>query len=152
MKKSEKYWKGPTVCKGLKDLCLSLGDRYRIVTFDFEPVVYRNFFNGFEIEVSRLNNNRKNPLGTIFIWKDKKDVIRAIRGIPKDRIKEKLEEIESLMPFFEKEYWTMEDAIKCTGCSEEKIWKAVEGKKDVIVKESSPTLFIRDVLVFLTRG
>ena len=44
----------------IKDLCKFLGDEYEVVINDFEYVIYRNFGNGYEIEVSGANTNSKN--------------------------------------------------------------------------------------------
>lgn len=139
-------------CKGLKDLCQSLGKEYRIISMDMERVIYRDFGNHFEIEVSRLNTNKKHPRGKIFIWKDKKTVIRTIRGIPKEQIADRLDEIASLMPVFERAYWTMEEAEKCTGCCEEQLISIARQNPHVVVAATSPMLFIRDKLVFCTRN
>lgn len=52
----------------IKDLCKFLGDEYEVVIIDFEYVIYRNFGNGYEIEVSGANTNSKNKPVTIFLW------------------------------------------------------------------------------------
>ena len=36
----------------IRALCRSLGKEYRVCTIDFEPVIYRDFGNGFNVEIS----------------------------------------------------------------------------------------------------
>ena len=80
-----------------------LGKGYSIKIFDLERVIYSDFGNGYEVEVCRLNTNKKkNVYGTIHIWKDKNRVIRSIMRIPREQIKDRLDEIVSLMPVLEK--------------------------------------------------
>lgn len=35
-----------------KELCRKLGDEYRIMRIDYEKVIYRDFGNGFNVEIS----------------------------------------------------------------------------------------------------
>lgn len=68
--------------KGIKELCAKLGSDYSIKVFDFENVIYRNLGNGYDIEVSRLDNNKKTMNATIYVWKmDPPQVIDTIRNI-----------------------------------------------------------------------
>lgn len=73
----------------IKDLCKFLGDEYEVVIIDFEYVIYRNFGNGYEIEVSGANTNSKNKPVTIFLWcTAPMNVIGCINGVPQNDIAE----------------------------------------------------------------
>ena len=73
----------------IKDLCKFLGDEYEVVIIDFEYVIYRNFGNGYEIEVSGANTNSKNKPVTIFLWcTAPMNVIGCINGVPHNDIAE----------------------------------------------------------------
>lgn len=71
----------------IKDLCKFLGDEYEVVIIDFEYVIYRNFGNGYEIEVSGANTNSKNKPVTIFLWcTAPMNVIGCINGVPQNAL------------------------------------------------------------------
>lgn len=65
--------KAPT--KGLKAICEKLGNQYSIRLFDLEQVIYRDFGNGYDVEVSGLNHNNEKFNATIYVWNKKKPVI-----------------------------------------------------------------------------
>lgn len=55
-----------------------LGNKYSILKIDRENVVYRNFKNGIEIEISGLDNYKKKKLKMyIFVWKNKEIIFRT---------------------------------------------------------------------------
>lgn len=85
--------------------------------------------------------------GTIHIWKDKNRVIRSIMRIPREQIKDRLDEIVSLMPVLEKQYWTLQEAEICTGCSEKKLLEIAQRKSEVVVSDCAGICFIRDELI-----
>ncbi|MDE5860847.1 MAG: hypothetical protein K2H28_01485 [Ruminococcus sp.] len=57
--------KAPT--EGLKAICKKLGNQYSIRLFDLEQIIYRNFGNGYDVEVSGLNHNNKTFNATIYV-------------------------------------------------------------------------------------
>lgn len=68
--------------KGIKELCAKLGSDYSIKVLDSENVIYRKLGNGYDIEVSRLDNNKKTMNATVYVWKmDPPQVIDTIRNI-----------------------------------------------------------------------
>ena len=68
--------------KKLKDICNSLGEPYTIKIIDLENVIYRNLGNGFDFEVSGLNNNKKSFDATIYVWRlDGNRIVETISGI-----------------------------------------------------------------------
>lgn len=73
----------------IKDLCKSLGDEYSVVIIDFEYVIYRDFGNGYEIEVSGANTSSKNKPVTIFLWcTAPMRVVGCISDVPQNDIAE----------------------------------------------------------------
>ena len=72
--------KAPT--EGLKAICEKLGNQYSIRLFDLEQVIYRDFGNGYDVEVSGLNHNNKTFNATIYVWNARKPrVIEKFRNI-----------------------------------------------------------------------
>ena len=72
--------KAPT--KGLKAICQKLGNQYSIRLFDMEQVIYRDFGNGYDVEVSGLNHNNKTFNATIYVWNAKiPRVVEKFRNI-----------------------------------------------------------------------
>lgn len=77
----------------LKELCKKLGSQYSIKVIDLEPVIYRDFHNGYEVEVSGLNQSSDTARATIYLWKDKKRIVRTLERVEQKRIKEIVEEL-----------------------------------------------------------
>jgi hypothetical protein len=65
----------------LKSLCRQLGPEYKITVIDLEYVINRDFGNGYDIEVSGVNTSRMNASATIYLWKDKRRIIKIIDGV-----------------------------------------------------------------------
>lgn len=76
--------KKPT--KHMKELCKRLGPDYRIVPIDFEQCIYRDFHNGYDIEVSGANTNSLKKTVTIYMWKNQTRVVFHVSDIPQDKI------------------------------------------------------------------
>ena len=55
--------------KGLKDLLAQVGKDYSIERIDFENCLYRDFKNGFDVEISGADRSTIcNKPVTIFLW------------------------------------------------------------------------------------
>lgn len=54
------------ISKKLKKTKEEIGDQYRICTIDFVPCLYRDFGNGFNVEISGFYS-RKNKV-TLYLW------------------------------------------------------------------------------------
>ena len=52
----------------LKDLCKSLGKDYTITIIDLERVIYRDFGNGFNVEVSGCSRANRKGAATLYLW------------------------------------------------------------------------------------
>ena len=49
-------------------LCKSLGPDYRILYIDLERCIYRDFGNGFDIEISGMHTTNERKNATIYLW------------------------------------------------------------------------------------
>lgn len=72
--------KPPT--KRLKEICAKLGDNYSVRLFDLEQVIYRDFGNGYDVEVSGLNHNRNEYDAVIYVWRtEPNSICETIKNI-----------------------------------------------------------------------
>lgn len=83
--------------KRIKEIAKELGDKYCLKVIDCEWCVYRDLKNGYDIEVSGLNNRRKTMNATVYVWRTKEycrivDTAKNITSI--EQLKQTLEEIE----------------------------------------------------------
>lgn len=53
--------------KKMREALQLLGDGYSVKTIDLEPCIYRNLGNGYDIEVSGLNNQKKGCI--VYLWR-----------------------------------------------------------------------------------
>ena len=51
----------------LKQLCKQLGSEYKIVLWDLEYVISRDFDNGFSVEISGLNSRSTKKPAQIYL-------------------------------------------------------------------------------------
>ncbi len=49
-------------------LCKKLGPEYRIRTIDLERCIYRDFGNGFDVEISGMHTTSERKTATIYLW------------------------------------------------------------------------------------
>ena len=49
----------------IRVLCKSLGDDYRVTTIDLERVIYRDFGNGFNVEISGVHTTSEKKKATL---------------------------------------------------------------------------------------
>lgn len=52
----------------LKELKQALGNQYQICYIDMEKCLYRDFGNGFNVEVSGTSRANKNGHATVYLW------------------------------------------------------------------------------------
>ena len=52
----------------LRELKKSLGSDYRILTIDWEKCLYRDFGNGFNVEVSGVSHANRKSTATLYLW------------------------------------------------------------------------------------
>lgn len=63
----------------------SLGNEYSIRIIDLERVLYRDFGNGFNVEISGVNTTKNDKPATIYLWYGEKQsecmIVRTIQGV-----------------------------------------------------------------------
>lgn len=68
--------------KKIREICKALGKDYTIRVMDFENVIYRDLGNGYDFEISKLDNRRKSFDATLYIWDNRKTItVETISGI-----------------------------------------------------------------------
>ena len=63
-------------------LCRELGKEYRVRYVDWERCIYRDFGNGFNVEVSGTHTTSKRKKALIFLWYGNDYTITCIREVP----------------------------------------------------------------------
>jgi hypothetical protein len=79
-----------SVNPGLKALQKACGDKYEIKPIDLEWCLYRDFGNGYNVEISGMNTTRKNKKATIYLWygSEKPDcrIVRTFHDVTRKEI------------------------------------------------------------------
>ncbi len=70
----------------MRQLCRSLGEQYKITVIDLERVIYRNFGNGYDVEICNMNTSILRKTADIFVWKDRQKIIERLHGVPQTEI------------------------------------------------------------------
>lgn len=52
----------------IQALCRKLGKEYSVTTIDFERVIYRDFGNGFNVEISGMHTTSKRRKAILYLW------------------------------------------------------------------------------------
>ncbi len=76
-----------------RNLCKSLGKEYRICTIDLERVIYRDFGNGFNVEISGTRTASKRKLATIYLWFGESFIVKSVQRVTRDDISATVEEL-----------------------------------------------------------
>lgn len=81
----------------IRALCKSLGVDYRVTTIDLERVIYRDFGNGFNVEISGMHTSSMKKKTTIYLWygdtMTECIIVKTVRDIPRELIGESVEEL-----------------------------------------------------------
>lgn len=81
----------------IKALCKSLGSDYCVREIDFEPVIYRDFGNGFNVEVSGVYTTGTKKKATIYLWHGDRQpeciIVKTVREVPREDIQSTVEEL-----------------------------------------------------------
>ena len=91
----------------LRRLLKELGTDYSIKTIDLEPCLYRDYGNGFDLEVSRAGRKR-NKTVDMYLWHNKGArhiIVERRREVPKEDIHEVAEELRVLSEGIDIEEW-----------------------------------------------
>ncbi len=77
--------------KCINDLYKSLGKDYCIRVIDLEKVVYRDFKNGFNVEISGMHTTNLKKKANIYLWFGEEQfssfIVKTLSNIPRDEIK-----------------------------------------------------------------
>ena len=81
----------------IRALCKSLGVDYRVTTIDLERVIYRDFGNGFDVEISGVYTTSQKKKATIYLWCVGEghyfQIVRIANGVARDEIGKVVEEL-----------------------------------------------------------
>lgn len=81
-------------------LCKSLGKNYSVRTIDLEPVIYRDFGNGFNVEISGVYTSSLKKKATLYLWFGDKQflsvIVKSVRDVPRNQIGDKVDELYQL--------------------------------------------------------
>ena len=81
----------------LRDLCKSLGKNYTIATIDLERVIYRDFGNGFHVEISGVHTSKENKRATLYLWHGNSApacfIVKTVFDVPRGSIGNVAEEL-----------------------------------------------------------
>lgn len=75
-------WEAIPPTKHLRELCRALGSGYRIRLFDGEQVIYRDFGNGYDLEISGMNTSSHRKKATLYLWKDANRIVKKVTDVP----------------------------------------------------------------------
>lgn len=70
----------------MRKLCRSLGEQYRITDIDLERVIYRDFGNGYDVEICGVNTSTTRKKANIYLWKDDIRIVERRIGVPQNEI------------------------------------------------------------------
>ena len=83
----------------IRALCKSLGDDYRVTTIDLERVIYRDFGNGFNVEISGVHTTSEKKKATIYLWYGDTMyeciIVKKVRDVAREEIGKYVEELLS---------------------------------------------------------
>lgn len=81
----------------IKALCNSLGAEYCVREIDLEPVVYRDFGNGFNVEISGVYTTSTKKKATIYLWHGDRPpaciIVKTVRDVERENIHKAVEEL-----------------------------------------------------------
>ncbi len=68
--------------KKICDTCKALGENYVIRVIDLENIIYRDLGNGYDFEISNLDNRKRSFDAVLYIWDNKNNrIVETISGI-----------------------------------------------------------------------
>ncbi len=83
------------VDKAQEALCNSLGKNYKIRTIDLESVIYRDFGNGFNVEVSGTHTLSERKRATIYLWFGTTVIVKIRKEVLRGNIGDVVEELRA---------------------------------------------------------
>ena len=81
----------------IRALAKQLGKDYRVTVIDLEPVVYRGFGNGFNVEISGMYTTSKRKKATIYLWHGDRQhdciIVKTVHYVCREDIGSAVEEL-----------------------------------------------------------
>ena len=75
-------------------LCKSLGPEYKILYIDGERCIYRDFHNGFDVEICDTHTTSNNKTATIYLWyMPEKMTVKRVSGVKQSDIRTVVDEL-----------------------------------------------------------
>ena len=75
-------------------LCKSLGPDYRILYIDLERCIYRDFGNGFDVEISGTHTTSNRKTATVYLWYvPEKITVKRVSGVKQSDIGKVVDEL-----------------------------------------------------------
>ena len=95
-------WTVPQPTTHMRQLCRELGPEYIIRELDLERVIYRDFGNGYNVEISAANTSSKRKPVNLYLWRGEDRKIGSRLRVPQDSIHEEVEKLraftETILP------------------------------------------------------
>jgi len=82
--------------KHITQLCMDPGPFYSVQPIDWEYVIYRDFGNGYDVEVSGMDTGSSRKLATIYLWYQKTRIAKTIYHVHQDEISDRVDELYAL--------------------------------------------------------
>ncbi len=82
--------------KHIKQLCEELGPLYSVQTIDREYVIYRDFGNGFDVEICSMDTGGFRKLATLYLWYQKTRIVKTIYDVHQNGISDHIDELYAL--------------------------------------------------------
>lgn len=81
----------------IRALAKQLGKDFRVTVIDLEPVVYRDFGNGFNVEISGMYTTSKRKKATIYLWYGDQQpdciIVKTVHDVCREDIASVVEEL-----------------------------------------------------------
>ena len=75
-------------------LCKSLGSEYKIMYIDGERCIYRDFHNGFDVEISGTHTTRDSKTANIYLWyMPEKMTVKRVGNVKQSDIEKTVDEL-----------------------------------------------------------
>ena len=75
-------------------LCKSLGPEYKVMYVDGERCIYRDFGNGFDVEISGTYTTSNRKTATIYLWyMPEKMTVKRVSGVKQSDIGKVVDEL-----------------------------------------------------------
>lgn len=102
--------------ESILDLARTLGKEYRVAEIDLEQVVYRDFGNGFNVEISGMHNTRASAKATIYLWNGDRMsnccIVTTVYDVPRSAIGKKVDALYEISEVMAKNNLSREDILK----------------------------------------